>query len=135
MRRSGRDSDAAPPGAGSDQVVSTPSGPRRGRPSIERMSDENENSGGVKRWFDDNIVPLFVDAPSTGTYDRDALEDENPGPADRLCPVCYHAMSRHTEEVDAATGKVFLRCPGAGTVIETEREEQRPDTQNSPVLD
>lgn len=99
------------------------------------MSDDNDNRGPAKRWLDDNIVPLFIDAPSSGPQESDAREDENPGPADRLCPVCFHAMSRHTEEIEPNSRKVFLRCPDSDTVIETEREVPLPGTQDAPILD
>jgi hypothetical protein len=85
-------------------------------------------------WLDDKLVPILGPAP-LGPYELDERDDPNPGIADLLCPVCHHAMSRHTTEVDAVSGHTFVTCPETGTSYEIEVHEHRePGTQTGPVL-
>jgi len=104
------------------------------------MSDDNEDDeekGGAKRWLHDNIRPLLIDMPARGNVEGDQPEDPNPGDVDEVCPVCHHALSRHTEEREEGTNRVFRRCPD-GTVIETEADAETGlegnGTQDGPIL-
>ncbi|MFC4243854.1 hypothetical protein ACFOYW_10745 [Gryllotalpicola reticulitermitis] len=99
----------------------------------------NDGKDGVQRateWLDDKLVPILGPAPN-GPFESDRAEDPRPGVTDELCPVCHHAMSRHTEEVEPGTNRVFRRCPD-GTIVETEVEATThpgdENTQDGPVL-
>lgn len=100
------------------------------------MSDGKDGVQRATEWLDGKLVPILGPAP-TGPFESDEADDPNPGVADELCPVCHHALSRHTEEVEPGTNRVFRRCPD-GTVIETEVAAETgpgaPDTQDGPVL-
>jgi hypothetical protein len=97
------------------------------------MNDAKQNVHRATEWLDDKLVPILGPAPN-GPWEETASEDQHPGDADELCPVCHHAISQHTEEREDATGRVWLRCPDADTVIETHREQPDSTTQNGPLL-
>jgi len=97
------------------------------------MNNVRENVHRATGWLDDKLVPLLGPA-TNGPWEHNVNEDENAGPADQLCPVCHHAMSRHIEETDPHTHHTYLRCPDSGTVIETHRESHEPGTETGPVL-
>ena len=97
------------------------------------MNTVKENVHHATGWLDDKLVPILGPAPR-GPFELDERDDPNPGPADQLCPVCHHAMSRHEQDIDSRTHHLFLRCPDSGVEMETARHEHEPAALGHPVL-
>ncbi|WP_344751516.1 hypothetical protein [Gryllotalpicola koreensis] len=99
------------------------------------MNDVKENVHKATAALDDKLVPILGPAP-LGPYGLDERDDPHPGPADLLCPVCHHAMSRHATEVDPVAHHTFVTCPELGTSYEVEAHDHdhAPGTLDHPVL-
>ncbi|AYG03344.1 hypothetical protein [Gryllotalpicola protaetiae] len=98
------------------------------------MNTVKENVRKATAALDDTLVPLIGPA-IRGPYGVDERrEDPHPGVTDGLCPVCYHAISRHDVDVDAHTHHTYLVCPDLGTALGVERHPHEAGTLDHAVL-
>lgn len=97
------------------------------------MNDARQNVHRATAWLDGKLVPILGPA-TNGPWEASSTEDQHPGDNDQLCPVCHHAMRHHVEETVPNSHHVFLWCPDADTVIETERMPHTVGPQMGPVL-